>query len=133
MCDVIHRWPPLASFFTTTVAGGNLSEAVKFAHEFRQMSPGSKDKDEDVKPVTPPLQQQQHQHQQQQHNHLPHQPFFASMPQHFANPGNTANVNCKLGQIIGLKKNIQKKVPFISEFGYQMRSNQLSQFVWIKN
>ena len=65
-----------------TVTGGSLSEAVKFAHEFRQMSPGSKEKDEDVKSVTPPLQQQQ-----QQHSHLPHQPFFASMPQHFANPG----------------------------------------------
>ena len=28
-----------------TVTGGSLSEAVKFAHEFRQMSPGSKEKD----------------------------------------------------------------------------------------
>ena len=54
------------------------------------MSPGSRDKsDEDVKPLTPPQQQQQHHHQHQPH--MQHQPFFATLPQHFANPGETLN------------------------------------------
>jgi hypothetical protein len=45
------------------------------------MSPGTKEKDEDIKPITPPPQQQQ------QQQHIPHQPFFSAMPQHYANPG----------------------------------------------